>query len=58
MKKTYISPETLTVVLNAKTNILQGSPLDKETTELPDDAPLLTKESQGDGGKNVWDEEW
>ncbi|MBQ8455152.1 MAG: hypothetical protein IJ537_07430 [Bacteroidaceae bacterium] len=62
MKKTYITPEALTVVLGSSTSILTGS------ADLHDDGngniigglqegnaggPGLTKES-----KNVWDEEW
>lgn len=62
MKKTYITPEALTVVLGSSTSILTGS------ADLHDDgngkivgglqegnavSSGLTKESV-----NVWDEEW
>ncbi len=60
MKKIYINPETLTVVLNAKTSILISSDSDDEL--VPGGTTAGTKEYAGDdnsaGSKNVWDEEW
>ena len=60
MKKTYIIPETLVVLLNTKTCILIGSDPDDEL--VPGGTTAGTKEYAGDdnsaGGKNVWDEEW
>ena len=60
MKKTYITPEALTVVLGSSTSILTGSDLTKDgdnykgsvyNTDATSDG--LTKES-----KSLWDEEW
>ena len=55
MKKTYITPETLIVALNTKTNILQASfKINSESSNAIDDPDqILTKEN-----KSVWDEEW
>ena len=60
MKKTYITPEALTVVLGSSTSILTGSDLHQEGNNVVGsvydsnaEGAGLTKES-----KNVWDEEW
>ena len=60
MKKTYITPEALTVVLGSSTSILTGSDLTKDGDNYKGsvyntDATSagLTKES-----KSLWDEEW
>lgn len=58
MKKTYSTPQALTVVLNAKSSLMEISGHDEEGN-----GNQLTKENVGgndvtNGGKNVWDEEW
>ena len=62
MKKTYIIPEALIVVLNAKANILQSSPLnvsDGSTYSLGNgDTAPSGADAEVKGSKNVWDEEW
>ena len=60
MKKTYIIPKILTVVLNTKSCILLGG---SDGLGEGGEAGIGTKEYVGDdgasaGGKNVWDEEW
>jgi hypothetical protein len=57
MKKTYITPEALTVVLGSKMQMMTGSDTPNGDVTIGDgtiDAGSVgTKES-----KNVWDEEW
>ncbi len=60
MKKTYITPEMLTVALSMN-NIIAASPLN--VTKDGDTAPLSDKSATENGeamvkGTNVWDEEW
>ena len=60
MKKTYITPEMLTVALSMN-NIIAASPLDIQNTG--DTAPLSDKSAtSGEAAMvkstNVWDEEW
>ena len=55
MKKTYITPETLTVVLGTCQMMAESAPkttVDTETSPV-DPNTFDTKES-----KNIWDEEW
>ena len=57
MKKTYISPATIVVLLVSKENVLV-------TISDSMGGEQLTKENVDDlgssagGGKNIWDEEW
>ena len=54
MKKTYITPEALTVVLGTCQMMAESAPTPTVDTETPvDPGTFDTKES-----KNVWDEEW
>ena len=57
MKKTYIMPEALTVVLGSKMQMMTGSDTPNGDVTIGDgtiDAGSVgTKES-----KNIWDEEW
>lgn len=59
MKKTYISPELLSVTLNVRTHILDGSlPINTgggDDNTIGDAGEILTKENKN---VNVWDEEW
>ncbi len=60
MKKTYITPETLTVALSMN-NIIAASPLNIKSTG--DTAPLSDNSATSGAdamvkGTNVWDEEW
>ena len=60
MKKTYITPEMLTVVLSMN-NFIAASPLDIQNTG--DTAPLSDKSANSGAdamvkGVNLWDEEW
>ena len=57
MKKTYISPELLTVALSPRAGILQDTSLPIGSGETPIENPneILTKENKN---VNVWDEEW
>ena len=57
MKKTYIIPEVLVVVLNTKTSILMNSDLRDADTVVAGTAGEV-KEERSSGGKNIWDEEW
>ena len=58
MKKTYISPASIVVLLVSKENVLVGMSDsmggEQLTKENVDD---LGSSSTG-GGKNIWDEEW
>ncbi len=56
MKKTYITPSALTVVLGTVNMMAQSVPVvgDQEITSPGD---ILTKEEKT-SGKNIWDEEW
>ena len=57
MKKTYITPEALTVVLGSKMQMMTGSDTPNGEVTIGDGAidagSVGTKES-----KNIWDEEW
>ncbi|MBP3712284.1 MAG: hypothetical protein J6I86_07450 [Bacteroidaceae bacterium] len=54
MKKTYITPEALTVVLGTCKMMAASAPTPTVDTETPvDPNDFDVKES-----KNVWDEEW
>ena len=57
MKKTYISPELLTVALSPRAGILKDTSLPIGSGETPIENPneILTKENKN---VNVWDEEW
>ena len=60
VKKTYITPEMLSVALSMN-NIIAQSPLDIKQTG--DTAPLSDKPATYGGeamvkGTNIWDEEW
>ena len=55
MKKTYITPEMLTVALSTCKMMAASLPVGEGTIDDPND--ILTKEEKT-GGKNVWDEEW
>ena len=59
MKKTYISPELLTVALSPRAGILQDTslPINDGTTPINDPNDILTKEDKT-AGKDIWDEEW
>ncbi|MBQ9169793.1 MAG: hypothetical protein IJ148_03070 [Bacteroidaceae bacterium] len=60
MKKTYITPEALTVVLSMN-NIIASSPLNiketGDTTSLSDKSATSGADAMVKG-VNVWDEEW
>ena len=60
MKKTYITPEALTVVLGASTSILTGSDLRQEGDKVV--GSVYDSNATGSGltkeNVNVWDEEW
>ena len=55
MKKTYITPEALTVVLGTVQMMAQSVPVGDD--EITDSGDILTKEDKT-AGKNIWDEEW
>ena len=55
MKKTYITPETLTIQLGTCKMMAESLPVGGGTINDPDD--ILTKEDKN-SGKNIWDEEW
>ena len=58
MKKTYITPETLTIVLGTCNEMMtQSLPIGDGTNpgDEVDEGDFLTK---GHTGKNIWDEEW
>ncbi|MBR1499534.1 MAG: hypothetical protein IJ615_07925 [Bacteroidaceae bacterium] len=57
MKKTYLKPESFTVVLSTKC-ILQSTSMvidSNESNSINDSNEILTKESQN---TNMWDNEW
>ena len=56
MKKTYITPEVLTVVLGTCQMMAESLPLggDGGSDDEVGDGDFLSKEN----GKNIWDEEW
>ena len=53
MKKTYITPEALTVVLGTCKMMAESIPVSEDPITDPDD--ILTKENKD---VNVWDNEW
>ena len=53
MKKTYITPEALTVALGTCRMMAESLPVGGGTIDDPND--ILTKESED---VNVWDKEW
>ena len=53
MKKTYITPEALTVALGTCRMMAESLPVGEGTIEDPND--ILTKENKD---VNVWDKEW
>ena len=55
MKKAYITPEALTVVLGTCQMMAESLPVGSGTITDPDD--ILTKEDKN-SSKNIWDEEW
>ena len=55
MKKVYITPEALTVVLGTCQMMAESLPVGGGTIENPNE--ILTKEDKY-SGKNIWDEEW
>ena len=56
MKKTYIMPEALTVVLGSKMQMMTGSMPGIDNSQTGDPGDVDVKESITD--VNVWDEEW
>ena len=57
MKKTYISPEALTVQLGTITHLMEPSLTINQDGEITDPDDILTKEQAGITDKNIWDEE-
>ena len=55
MKKTYITPEALTVVLGTCKMMAESVPVDDEHPVNPGE--FETKENAG-GKNNIWSEEW
>ena len=55
MKKTYITPEALTVVLGTCQMMAESLPKGDDPITDPDD--ILTKEDKF-AGKSIWDNEW
>lgn len=55
MKKTYITPEALTVVLG--TCKMMAESLIVGDDEIGDSGEILTKEDKTTG-RSIWDEEW
>ena len=57
MKKVYITPEALTVVLGTCQMMAESLPLGGGTSTIENPNEILTKEDKY-SGKNIWDEEW
>ena len=55
MKKAYITPEALTVVLGTCKMMAESFPVGDDP--ITDGNDILTKEDKN-SGKNIWDEEW
>ncbi|MBO7120279.1 MAG: hypothetical protein J6W03_08180 [Bacteroidaceae bacterium] len=55
MKKTYIKPEAVTVVLGAMQMMAESLPVGGGDDEIDNPGQILTKENKS---VNVWDEEW
>lgn len=59
MKKTYITPNALTIVLGTKqTMLIESLPINNDTTNpdpITDPDEILTNEFKS---TNIWDEEW
>ena len=61
MKKTYITPEIFSIILDPKLPYLQ---LNVVSDKADEDEGVFTKEhvsndgATGSGSKNIWDEEW
>ena len=55
MKKTYITPETLTVVLGTCHMMAESLPVGGSGSTIDDENDILTKENKD---VNVWDNEW
>lgn len=53
MKKTYITPETLTVVLGTCKMMAESMPVNQQSITNPNE--ILTKENRD---VNIWDNEW
>ena len=59
MKKTYITPEALTVVLGSKMQMMTGStPSDVTVNPGGGSVGAGSVETKGVSNVNVWDEEW
>lgn len=56
MKKTYISPEILTVQLGTMHMMAESLPVGSNQITNSDD--ILTKENSSISDKNLWDSEW
>jgi len=56
MKKTYISPEMLTVQLGTVHILAESLPMGDETITNQED--ILVKEDNSVRDVNLWDEEW
>ena len=61
MKKTYISPEALTVQLGTMQHMMTGSQLSiysgSSATPIDNSGDILVKE-QSTSDVNLWDDEW
>ena len=55
MKKTYITPAALTVVLGTFQMMAESLPVGGGGSQITDPDDILTKENKD---VNVWDEEW
>ena len=57
MKKTYITPEALTVVLGTCQMMAESQP-QVDVNPTPGEGPVLGGDLDVKESKNVWDEEW
>ena len=60
MKKTYKTPETVTVAVNVQHNILDPSQIEVPIGggEVGPEDPNLVKGHNSRGGRDVWDDDW
>ena len=58
MKKTYITPNSLTVVLNMRSHLLVDSGTSVTVNPTNEVSTNFTKENSNITDINIWDEEW